>query len=80
VSTQSVEVEIRIDAAGKIVPLRVRWNGRWAQVAQTSRTWSDEAGEHFLIMILPERVLDLIRTPEGLWQAHEPGGGRGAVI
>jgi hypothetical protein len=80
VSTQSVEVEIRIDAEGKSVPLRVHWNGRWAQIAQISRTWADDTGEHFLIMILPERVLDLIRTPEGSWQAREPGGGRGVMV
>ena len=78
-STQPVEVEIRVDAEGKTTPLRVRWQGRWAQVAQISRTWSDDTGEHFLIMILPERVLDLIRTAEGVWQGREPGG-RGVVI
>jgi hypothetical protein len=80
VSAQSVEVEIRVDAKGKSIPLRVRWNGRWSQIAQTSRTWSDQAGDHFLVMILPERVLELIHTPDGLWQAREPGGRPGVMV
>ena len=79
-STSSVEVEIRVDVHGKSVPLRVRWNGRWSPIAQTSRTWSDETGDHFLVMILPDKVLELIHTAEGLWKAKEPGGGHGVMV
>jgi hypothetical protein len=77
VTTQPIEVEIRVKSDGTILPIRVMWNGRWVSINQISRQWSDDSGDHFLVMIFPpEKVLDLIHTPEGTWQAIDHGGGR----
>jgi hypothetical protein len=77
---QTVEVEIRVGADGKSTPLRVMWNGKWITVTDVGRRWSDDRGDHWLVMIYPpQRVLEIIHTPAGDWKAHEPGGGRVSV-
>lgn len=76
-SAQPVEVEIRIAANGTVTPLRVMWQGRWATIAQISRHWADDSGDHWLVMIYPpELILTLTHTADGAWQAQMPGGGR----
>lgn len=72
---QPIEIEIRVAGDGAITPLRyrlVQQRAVWQQVGQVSRHWSDEAGDHWLVMtVAPDRVVELIRTPDGIWQAKD---------
>lgn len=78
-SIHAVEVEVRIGADGSATPMRLMWQGSWTNITQVSRRWSDAAGDHYLVMIFPPQVIDLIRTPEGHWQARIPGGSRTVI-
>lgn len=70
-----IEIEIRIGVDGAITPLRFRLGeakvSAWLHIAQISRRWSDGRGEHWLLMIaVPPRIFEVLRTPEGLWRAR----------
>jgi len=73
VSVQPVEIETRVGMDGAVTPLRILWQGRWVQIGQISRTWSDDDGDHWLVMITPpQKVLDIIHTPQGEWRVYDP--------
>ena len=75
-ATKLVGVEVRITSDGVRTPLRVELNGRWLKIAQISRTWSDEKGDHWLTMTAaPQQVVRLTLTPDGTWQARVTGSG-----
>ena len=64
----STEVEIRVGVDGTVTPLSFTWRGVVLRVAQVGRAWSDEKGEHWLVMtVLQSRVFELILTPDGTW-------------
>ncbi len=74
-SFHPIEIEIRIGVDGAITPLRFRIGqakvSTWLHIAQISRRWSGDRGEHWLVMIaVPPRIYELVRGPEGLWQAR----------
>lgn len=67
---QSVRVEVRVESDGVVTPLRVEVGGRWLHIAQVGRSWSDEAGDHWLVITaIPQRTFELIRRPDGRWEA-----------
>ncbi len=77
-----IEIELRVGVDGAITPLRLRMAagegrfGPWLTVAQISRRWADEAGEHWLVMIAgAAQIVELARTPGGAWQAIRRSGG-----
>ncbi len=66
--SQASEVTIRVAVDGTLTPLSFTWRGRGLRVAGVGRSWSDAEGDHWLVMAaIPERVFELLRTPEGLW-------------
>jgi hypothetical protein len=76
---QPVEVEIRVAEDGTITPLRFTWRGVTLRVAGVGRSWSDAAGDHWLVMTAPpEQAFELLRAPDGTWQATG-GGSRPAL-
>ena len=71
---KAIEVTARFEADGQVIPLQVIWNGHTYPVNQVGRRWQDAAGEHFLVMIPVERVVELLFVPgESRWYWHEPG-------
>ncbi len=71
---EATEVDIRVSEDGKVRPLRFRRGEIWMDIHQIGRSWSDEAGDHWLVMpMYPPRLYELIRTPSGVWQSapHE---------
>lgn len=61
-------VEIRIAADGSIMPLRFTWGGEWFVVAQVGRGWSDDGGDHWLVMPSRDQVFELLRADDDHWQ------------
>jgi hypothetical protein len=65
------DVEIRIARDGSITPLRVATGGVWAQAGQFGRTWTDDEGDHWLIMPPTQGdVIEIRRGPDGVWMAR----------
>jgi hypothetical protein len=77
---EPTDVEIIITADGQTLPQRFTWHGSWLNIGRTGRQWSDDEGEHWLVMAIPPgKVFDLIRTSEGHWLAG-PATSRPAVV
>jgi hypothetical protein len=56
---------------GAITPLRFTWHGVWYSVAQIGRAWSDEEGQHWLVIASqPNLIVELVYTREGHWLAE----------
>ena len=73
---EPTEVEIRVSEDGKLKPLRFRLGEIWLDIGHFGRMWSDDAGDHWLVMPLyPPQLFELVRTKSGLWQIgpHESG-------
>lgn len=65
---EPVTVTARFDLQGKIIPLKLTWQGREYAVDSTGRRWQDDAGMHMLVMVVPEQVFELLFVPfEGRW-------------
>ncbi len=70
----AVEVTARFGADGQVTPVQVIWKGRSYPVNQGGRRWQDTAGDHFLVMIPVEKVVELLFVPgEKRWYLQEPG-------
>ena len=67
---EPVDIEIRITTGGTITPLRFTWRNTWHSIAQIGRTWTDDAGEHWLVMAAhPDLIIELVHTREDTWLA-----------
>ncbi len=60
---EKIEVTARFDRDGKITPLSFTWRGQKYPVDSTGRSWVDETGQHFLVMVPGERVYELVFLP-----------------
>lgn len=73
-SPTPTEVEIRVSEEGKLRPLRFRRGEIWMDIAQVGKSWSDDAGDHWLVMpMYPPQLYELIHTKAGLWQVMPSG-------
>ncbi len=74
---EAVEVTARFQMDGQIVPTQFVWRGQKYKVNQVGRNWQDPVGQHFLVMIALERVVELLFLPlEGYWYLRTPSPGR----
>jgi hypothetical protein len=65
---EPTEVEIRVSEEGRYRPLRFRLGEVWLDIGQIGKTWTDDAGEHFLVMpMYPPQLFDLTRGKDGRW-------------
>ena len=79
-SPTPTEVEVRRSATGEVRPVRFTWQGATLDITSYGRRWSDEEGEHWLVMAdQPERTFTLCRAPGGQWTAWASGGRRAFV-
>lgn len=70
---KAIEVTARFAEDGQVTPLQLIWNGHTYPVNQVGRRWQDAAGEHFLVMIPEEKVVEILFVlNEGCWYLHEP--------
>jgi hypothetical protein len=73
-------VEIRRTAAGEVQPIRFTWEGAILDITSHGRHWSDQEGDHWLVMAdQPERVFTLHRSPDLKWTVST-GSGRRALV
>lgn len=73
---KAIEVTARFEADGQVVPLQFIWDGHTYPVNQVGRRWQDAAGEHFLVMIPGEKVVELVFSQtESLWFISIPAPG-----
>ncbi len=71
---KAVEVTARFASDGQITPLQMVWNGQTYPVNQVGRRWQDATGEHFLVMIPVEKVVELIFVAgQSHWYLHLHG-------
>jgi hypothetical protein len=72
-----IEVTARFATDGRVYPQRISWQGSDYLVESVGRNWQDQEGQHFLVMVPDERVLELIFQPEpGLWFLKSLPAGR----
>jgi hypothetical protein len=62
-----VEVTARTNSLGNVLPICFTWKDREHQILGIGRRWQDEDGEHFLIMIPGDRVVELIYSFDQTW-------------
>ncbi len=69
---KAIEVTARFSADGQITPLQVVWDDATFPVNQVGRRWQSDAGQHFLVMLPVEKIVELIFVPEEYrWYLHE---------
>ena len=72
-----IEVIARFDQDGRITPQHFTWQGVDYMVESTGRRWQDQEGQHVLVMVPGERVLELIfQAEQGRWYLKELPSGR----
>jgi hypothetical protein len=72
-------VEVR-RAADDVLPIRFTWEGAILDITGYGRRWSDEEGDHWLVMAdQPERAFTLHRSPDSQWTVSASSGGRAFV-
>ena len=65
---EPIEITAHFDELGKITPLHFTWKGSLLRVESTGRRWSDDDGQHLLVMVSSGRIYQLtFRGGEGRW-------------
>jgi hypothetical protein len=74
------EVTARIDAEGRVYPLKFSVAAQTYSVESIGRSWQDESSYHILVMSAGDRVFELIfSTAEMKWFVKQIGKGKAAV-
>jgi hypothetical protein len=61
-------VEVRRTATDDVLPIRFTWEGEILDITDYGRRWSDEEGDHWLVMAdRPERAFTLHRSTANRW-------------
>lgn len=50
----------------------IYWQDTWLRIESLGRRWQDAAGSHWLAMIYPGKVFELIRKADGCWYLRPP--------
>jgi hypothetical protein len=71
---EPIEVTARFDLEGEAHPLRFVLYGSQIQVASSGRHWSDDAGQHLLVMDHQAQVYELVFAPQEMrWYLNTAG-------
>ncbi len=62
-----IEVTVRFDPQGNIIPLSFIWQRRTYRIDSIGRQWEAKDGQHVLVMTLGNRVHHLLHTDKGVW-------------
>jgi hypothetical protein len=70
---EPVEVTAVFDKNGEIRPLQFTWKEQVYLVDMAGRRWTDERGQHILVMVPGDRVFELVFDPAGpRWYLMNP--------
>lgn len=65
---ESIEITAHFDADGRITPMHFTWKGSVLRVESTGRRWTDESGQHMLVMVMNGHIYELVyKGMEGRW-------------
>jgi len=65
---EEIEVTVRFDSQGNIIPLNFVWKGRAYRVDSIGRNWKATDGSHILVMTPGNRAYHLVFKAEvGRW-------------
>ena len=77
---EPIEVTAHFDQEGVITPLHFTWKGSPRRVESTGRRWTDEGGEHILVMVSSGRIYQLtFKGGEGRWYIERSPSDRPVV-
>ena len=62
-----VDVTAHTNSTGKVLPIRFTWNEKEHQILGIGRRWPAEDGEHILVMIPGDRVVELLYGFDQTW-------------
>lgn len=67
-NAEQVEVTVKFDLCGDLLPLKFIWNENLHEIPAVGRHWEDALGKHFLVMNLKDQVFELLFIPvENRW-------------
>ncbi|MEA3439113.1 MAG: CinA family protein [Chloroflexota bacterium] len=79
-SIEPLEVSARFDYQGDIKPLHFSWKDKTYPIVSTGRSWQDETGHHFLVMVPDDRIFEIIFAgSDSCWYIKLPTAGRGTI-
>jgi hypothetical protein len=65
---EPIEVTAHFSKEGTITPQHFIWNAGHYRVESTGRRWSDEVGQHMLVMVTSGVIYELIfASSDGRW-------------
>ena len=71
-----IEVNVRYDSHGQLVPTSFIWQEQEYTVESTGRRWQDDVGEHILVMVEAKKVYELVHAQvERRWYLKPIGSG-----
>ena len=62
-----IEVTVRFDPQGNIIPLSFVWQRRTYRIDSIGRQWEAKDGQHILVMTSGTRAHHLLHTAKGVW-------------
>ena len=73
---EPIEVNVRYDSHGQLVPTSFIWQEQEYIVESTGRRWQDDVGEHILVMVEAKKVYELVHAQvERRWYLKPIGSG-----
>ncbi len=77
---EPIEVTARFNEAGTVTPLHFTWKGSAWRVESVGRRWTDESGQHILVMVSNGRIYELtFQAAEGRWFISKSSQDRMAI-
>lgn len=77
---EPIEATVHFDEQGKITPLHFTWKGSLLRVESTGRRWTDDDGQHLLVMVTSGRIYQLIfKGTQGRWYIERSEADRAVV-
>jgi hypothetical protein len=67
-----IQVTAQFEIDGEIRPISFHWQGMEYPVLSTGRRWFDDKGQHVLVMIPGDQIIELVFVPvELVWYMNK---------
>jgi hypothetical protein len=72
---EAVEVTVRLDPQGRVIPVDFLWRDRRTPIESIGRRWSERTSEHLLVMDFQSQVYELVYFALNTrWYLADPKG------